>query len=181
MNGTLVEKAMILALKAHEGQMRKEAPISYIVHPVRVAILLARYGFPDEVVAGGLVHDVVEDTCFSLDDIKNDLGENIANLIAPVTHDDTLSWDEKKKAYIESVCAASEYAKAISTADKIANAESLIAAHARDGHVIWRYFNAGRTKKLWFEEAMLAMLNASWKHPLVDAYSRVVEKMKMLD
>ncbi len=181
MDGVLVEKAMVLALKAHEGQFRKEAPVSYIVHPVRVAILLARYGFSDEVVAGGLVHDVVEDTSFSLDDIKNELGEKVAALVAPVTHDNTLSWDEKKKAYIESVRMASEEAKAISTADKIANAESLISAHAREGSAVWGYFNAGREKKLWFEKAVLRMLQESWQHPIVDEYARAVEKMSDLD
>lgn len=59
--GALTEKA--LALRVHEGQKRKDAPTPYLVHPVRVAILLARHGFPDEVVAAGFVDayaDMVE-------------------------------------------------------------------------------------------------------------------------
>ncbi len=180
-NGPLVEKAFVLALRAHEGQMRKDAPTPYIVHPVRVAILLARYGLSDTVVAAGLVHDVVEDTSLSLEDVRRELGEEVAAIVAPVTHDDTLSWDDKKKAYIEAVRAASEGAKAVSVADKIANAESLIAAHEREGSAVWLHFNAGREKKLWFEESMLAMLQESWPHPLVDAYAQLVEQMKELD
>ena len=179
--GALIEKALALALRAHEGQMRKDAPTPYLVHPVRVAILLARYGFPDEVVAAGLVHDVVEDTDVSLEEIRQELGEQVAALVAPVTHDDTLPWEEKKKAYIESVRAASEGAKAVATADKIANAESLLAAHAREGSAVWGYFNAGKEKKLWFEASMLAMLQESWPHPLVEAYAVMVEELKKLD
>ncbi len=181
MNGPLVEKAIALALRAHEGQMRKEAPTPYIVHPVRVALLLARYGFSDEVIAAGLVHDVVEDTPVSLDDVRRELGDAVADLVAPVTHDDTLPWEEKKRAYIEAVRVAPEDAKAIATADKIANAESLIAAHAREGNAVWNYFNAGREKKVWFEESMLAMLHESWQHPIVDAYAQMVAQVEALD
>ena len=104
-----------------------------------------------------------------------------AFLLALVSHDDALPWIEKKKAHIETAREAGEDAKAIATADKIANAESLIAAHAREGSAVWRYFNAGREKKLWFEESMLAMLQESWQHPLVDKYAQMVERLKPLD
>ncbi|MFA6408218.1 MAG: HD domain-containing protein [Candidatus Paceibacterota bacterium] len=181
MKPALVERAIAFAVRAHEGQMRKEAPTPYIVHPVRVAILLARYGFSDEVVAAGLVHDVVEDTNISLEDIRRELGGAVAELVAPVTHDDTLSWIEKKKAYIESVREANDEVKAIATADKIANAESLLGAHKREGVAVWRYFNAEKEKKLWFEESMLAMLQESRSHPIVDEYAHMVSELKTLD
>jgi guanosine-3',5'-bis(diphosphate) 3'-pyrophosphohydrolase len=181
MNGhTLVEKALVLALRAHEGQMRKEAPVPYIVHPVEVALLLARHGFSDTVVAAALVHDVVEDTPVTLEEVRSELGDSVAELVALITHDDSLSWDDKKKAYIESVRAASVDAKAISVADKIANAESLLAAAQVQGAGIWAHFNRGREKKLWFENAMLAMLRESWQHPLVDEYAALVEKLNEL-
>ena len=178
--GNIVEKALALALAAHEGQMRKDSPTPYLVHPVHVAILLARYGFSDEVVAAGLVHDVVEDTAVSMEDIRRELGDNVAALVVPVTHDNTLPWTKKKEAYIEAVRTAPDEAKAISVADKIANADSLITAYAREGSAVWRHFNTGREKKIWFEEAVLSMLQESWKHPLVDAYAQKVEQMRAL-
>ncbi len=178
--GNIVEKALALALAAHEGQMRKDSPTPYLVHPVHVAILLARYGFSDDVVAAGLVHDVVEDTAVSMEDIQRELGDDIAALVVPVTYDDTLPWIDRKKSYIEAVRSASDEVKAISVADKIANAESLIVAHAREGSAVWRHFNTGREKKIWFEEAVLSMLQESWKHPLVDVYAQKVEQMRAL-
>src|SRR5581483_6424618 len=102
-------------------------------------------------------------------------------LVAPVTHDDSLSWEEKKQKYIDSVRAASTEVKAISVADKIHNAQSLIANHTKEGKEVWKYFNRGRDKKLWFEEAMLKMLRQTWQHPLVDEYAVLVEQMKQLD
>lgn len=180
-NSLLIEKAMALALRAHEGQMRKDAPTPYIVHPVHVAILLARHGFSDDVIAAGLVHDVVEDTSVSANELRETLGDVVADLVAPVTHDDSLPWLEKKKAYIEAVRGASDDVKAISVADKIANAESLLTAYAREGSSVWRYFNAVKEKKIWFEEAMLAMLQESWQCPMVEEYARLITKLKTLD
>ncbi len=178
---TLVEKAMALAERAHVGQVRKESSMPYIVHPVAVALILARHGFSDTVLAAALVHDIVEDTSVSADEIRAELGGKVAELVAPLTHDDSLSWDDKKKSYIETVRKASENVKAISVADKIANARSLLAAYEEQGTAIWKHFNRGRDKKMWFENAMLTMLHESWQHPLVDEYAALVARMGALN
>ncbi len=179
-NHALLERAMLLAFRAHEGQTRKDAPTPYIVHPFEVGLILARYGFSDVVIAAALVHDTVEDTPVTLEDVRRELGDEVAAIVAPVTHDDTLSWEDKKRAYIEAVRAASEAAKAVSVADKIANAHSLLAAYAREGTAVWRHFNRGRDKKIWFENAMCAMLKETWMHPLVEEYARLVDEMNTL-
>lgn len=179
-NHSLIERAIALALSAHAGQTRKEAPIPYIVHPVEVGLILSRHGFSDTVIASGIVHDVIEDTDVTDEELRRILGDDVADLVAPVTHDDTLPWEEKKKAYIESVRNAREEVKAISLADKIANAYSLIEAHKIQGQTIWKYFNSGREKKLWFEGAMLEMFRASWKNTMIDEYEILVQKMDQL-
>ena len=177
---TLIEKADALAARAHEGQMRKEGGVPYITHPRAVAAMLKEYGFSDTVVAAALVHDTVEDTPVTIDEVRRELGDEVAALVAPVTHDDSLSWEEKKQKYIDTVCAASVEVKAISTADKIHNAESFIAGYARQGKAMWGHFNRERAKKLWFEEAMLTMLRETWDHPMVGRYAALVEQMKAL-
>lgn len=177
----ILEQAAALALKAHAEQTRKEGDTPYMVHPIAVALILARHGFADDILAAALVHDVVEDTPVTAADIEQTLGEKIASLVVPITHDDSLSWEEKKRAYIESVRAASPEVKAIATADKIANAYSLIANHEQHGTDVWKHFNAGREKKLWFEAAMLEMLTETWQHPLVDEYEALVARLHSLD
>lgn len=180
MSGALLNRAVAFAVRAHEGQKRKEGDTPYIVHPVEVALILAQRGFSDTVLAAALVHDVVEDTPITLAQVQDELGEEVAKLVAPLTHDGSLAWEEKKKAYIETIRAASDAVKAISTADKIANAHSLLAAHEAQGKEIWTRFNRGRDKKIWFENAMLAMLRESWKHPLVDEYAELVAQLAQL-
>ncbi len=180
-NHGLIERAIALAVRAHDGQMRKEAPVPYIVHPIEVGVILARHGFSDAVIAAGITHDVVEDTKVTADELRHELGNEVADLVVPVTHDDTLSWEEKKKAYVEAVRNARNEVKAISLADKIANAYSLIAAHKTQGAAIWKYFNAGREKKLWFEHAMLTMFRESFDHPMVEEYALLVLRMDTLE
>lgn len=177
---TLIETADKLAERAHAGQTRKEAPIPYITHPRAVAAILKTHGFDDAVVAAALVHDVVEDTEVTLEDIRSQLGERVAALVAPVTHDNALSWMDKKRAYIEAVRGASDEAKAIAVADKIHNAQSLLAGYAQQGPAYWSHFNAGRENKIWFEEEMLKMLRETWEHSLVDEYAALVEQMRGL-
>ena len=178
---TLIEKADQLAERAHGGQTRKESGVPYITHPRAVAQMLKDHGFSDAVVAAALVHDVVEDTSLTLDDVRRELGDEVADLVQVVTYDDSLSWEDKREKYIEAVRQAPEGAKAISVADKIHNARSFMAGYEAQGKDMWKNFNRSRDKKVWFEEAMLTMLRETWQHPLVEEYAALVEKMKGLE
>lgn len=80
----LLKKAYDLALKAHEGQKRKSGE-GYIQHPLYTAYTLAKMGMTSETIAAGLLHDVPEDTKYTLEDIKKDFGEEIAFLVGGVT------------------------------------------------------------------------------------------------
>lgn len=177
---TLLDIATRMAVSGHATQVRKDDDSPYIVHPVMVALLLAKHGFLEPVLAAGLTHDLIEDTDCTPEELRAALGDEVADIVTAVTNDDSLSWEDKKKKYIETVRTGSEGAKAVATADKIHNAESLIRAHARLGPELWTHFNAGREKKLWFENAMLAMLQENWKHALVDEYATLVAEMNAL-
>jgi (p)ppGpp synthase/HD superfamily hydrolase len=177
----LIKKAADIAAVAHKGQERKQGRVPYIAHPAAVAIILARHGFSEEVIAAALVHDVLEDTDFPESELRAAMGEEVMAIIGAVTNDDSLSWEEKKQKYIESVRAGSEEVKAVATADKIHNMQDLLETYEKEGPAVWEYFNQGKEKKVWFEEAMLAMLKETWNHPLVAEYEKLVERMRSLD
>ncbi|MBP7770780.1 MAG: bifunctional (p)ppGpp synthetase/guanosine-3',5'-bis(diphosphate) 3'-pyrophosphohydrolase [Candidatus Pacebacteria bacterium] len=180
MEATLIEKAIRMATSAHEGQMRKDGP-PYIIHPVAVSLMLARHGFAEAVIAAALVHDVLEDTPVTADEMREELGQEVLGLVQTVSYDKTLSWEDQRIKYVEAVRAGSDGAKAISVADKIHNAESLLMGYQKEGKTMWSHFNRSRDKKLWFEEEMLKMLRESWHHPLVKEYAVLVEKLKNLE
>lgn len=180
MQPTLIEKAIRMSVSAHAGQMRKDGP-PYIIHPVAVSLMLARHGFAEAVIAAALVHDVLEDAPVTADEMRDELGEEVLALVKAVSYDKALSWEDARVAYVEAVRTAPEGAKAISIADKIHNAESLLMAYEKEGKSIWSHFNRSRDKKLWFEEEMLKMMRESWQHPLVEEYAALVEKLKALE
>ena len=173
-----IEKAARLAARAHRGQTRKESDLPYVVHPFMVAIKLIKYGFSDTVIAAALVHDVLEDASVTTEELSDELGNEVAQLVTTITNDDSLPWLEKKKKYIESVRIGPVEAKAIATADKVHNLESLLIAYETDGNKVWAYFNSGMKDKIWFEEAMLKMLQESWQHPLIKEYESLLSDLK---
>lgn len=175
----IVERAARIAIEAHAGQMRKDGP-PYILHPFMVALLLEKHGFSDIVIAAALTHDVLEDTNVSEEELRAALGEEVVSLVKTVSYDKSLSWEDKRVKYIESVRQGSDGAKAICIADKIHNAESLLIAYEKEGADVWKHFNRGKDKKVWFESEMLKMFQEMWTHPLVEEYASLVEKMEAI-
>ena len=81
----LINKAKILAGKAHEGQFRKYSGMPYIVHPIEVATIVQTVEHSDEMIAAALLHDVVEDTDYSFEDIAKEVSPEVADLVKGLT------------------------------------------------------------------------------------------------
>lgn len=177
---TLIDTAARIAALAHKEQTRKQDDTPYITHPFAVALKLAQHGFSDEVIAAAIIHDVLEDTEYPEDELRAAMGTDVMAIVDAVTNDDTLSWEEKKLKYIETVRTGNDGAKAVATADKVHNLETLIQSLNVVGPSIWDAFKRGKEKKIWFEDAMLAMLKESWDHPLVAEYEERLEELKTL-
>ncbi len=94
-NLTLIEKAYRLALYYHENQKRKSGE-PYIVHPLCVAIELAKLKLDKETIIAGILHDIVEDTPYTLEQLTKDFGSEVALLVDGVTKLTQMSWDQDK-------------------------------------------------------------------------------------
>ena len=92
-----IERAFVAASHAHEGQMRKSGD-AYITHPVAVAQILAELGLNSETIIAALLHDTVEDTSYSLKQIKADFGDQVAALVDGVTKLDKLIYGPTAEA-----------------------------------------------------------------------------------
>jgi GTP pyrophosphokinase len=92
-----LERAFLVAKKAHAGQFRKSGE-EYITHPVAVAAILAEFGLNEDVVIAALLHDTVEDTTYSLSELRKDFGEEIALLVDGVTKLDKLTYGPTAEA-----------------------------------------------------------------------------------
>jgi len=92
---TLLTRAYAVAAEAHEGQVRRSGD-PYIVHPVAVATILAELGLDDITLAAALLHDAVEDTSVSLEDVTRDFGAQVAAMVDGVTKLDRVRFDSKE-------------------------------------------------------------------------------------
>ena len=81
----LINKAKMLAGKAHKGQMRKYSGMPYIVHPIEVATIVQSVDHTDEMIAAALLHDVVEDTEYTVADISKEVSPKVAELVEGLT------------------------------------------------------------------------------------------------
>lgn len=125
----LLLRAAWFAAEHHRHQRRKDADASpYINHPLTVAWLLAQEGgISDPVVlAAALLHDTVEDTDATLDDLEREFGPAIAGVVAEVTDDTGLPAAERKRLQVEHAESKSTAAKLVKLADKIANLEDIL-------------------------------------------------------
>jgi (p)ppGpp synthase/HD superfamily hydrolase len=178
---TLKEKALRLAIIAHKDQVRKSDGSPYVAHPIMVAMLLQEYGFDESIVAAGLTHDVLEDTSVAEEELLAELGEVVVEYVTAVSEDMSLQWEDRKERYVASVASASEGAKAVCIADKIHNAESVISDYSSKGKDVWKPFNRGKEKKLWFENLVYSEVSKSWNHPLLDRYKKAIDTLQTLE
>ena len=181
MNEIRYQQALALAVAAHKEQVRKTDGSPYVVHPIMVARIVEQYSGREEAVVAALVHDVLEDTNVREAELRTQLGHEVVDIVTAVSEDKELPWRERKQRYIDQVAASSESVKLVSVADKIHNADSLIAYHALHGAATWAKFSKGKADKVWFERSLLEALQHTWEHPLLSTYAKRVEQLESLE
>lgn len=132
---TLLETVLFAAIKHKDQRRKNKAKDPYINHPIEVATLIQTVGKcnDENTLKAALLHDVVEDTNTSIDEIINQFGKDVANIVMEVTDDKSLSKYERKINQINSASKKSHEAKVIKLADKLSNLSSL----ADDPPVNW--------------------------------------------
>ena len=123
----IVLRAAAFAAEKHRTGRRKDEDASpYINHPITAAYILVRAGIEDSaVLASALLHDTVEDTHTTLDELEVVFGYEIANIVGECTDDKSLSKLERKQAQIDHAAKISPKAKLVKLADKIANVNDI--------------------------------------------------------
>ena len=146
------EKAKLFAIKAHKGQIRKsdkEKPM--IIHPINVANILSEYGYDDNVVAAAYLHDVIEDTKYTKEDLLKEFNEDIVSLVLGATEEDkSLSWEERKTITIDKVKDLDLRHKVVVCADKISNLDDMRIIFEVNGKRDFSAFKRGFDKQKWY-------------------------------
>jgi len=123
----------------------------------------------EDVAIAGLLHDALEDTDFSPQQIKKRFGVKVLKLVQEVSDKRPNDpWGVRKVAYLKHLRSASKDACLIACADKINNLTSMMEAYRKQGNSLWKRFNASKEDKLAFYESVYMESRKRFKHPLIE-------------
>jgi GTP pyrophosphokinase len=156
----LVSRALAKATEVHAGQTRNgSGGLPYIEHPRMVAATLAASGYGEETLAAALLHDVVEDSETTVEDLRGEFGDPIADLVATLSDDESIeSYRDRKNEHRGRVARVDGDALAIYAADKLTNMTTLHKAIEAEGMRVAEEYDVPIGLKLEVWEADAAML-----------------------
>ena len=155
----LLNDAIAYAVKMHRTGLRKGTNMPYIVHPLEVMHILYEMGADKKLMAAGVLHDTVEDTEATLDEIKELFGQEVADLVASHTEKDkSLPWRERKEIALAHLAKASEREQMLVLADKLSNIEAMERDYEKIGDKLWERFNQGKEQQEWYYRQALEAL-----------------------
>ena len=103
----MIDRAAKFAEQAHKGTHRKGTRIPYIVHPLETALIASMLTNDEEILAAALLHDTIEDTGVTYEDLKQEFGTRVADLVAAESEDKSKTWIERKGHTLEHLKTAS--------------------------------------------------------------------------
>lgn len=166
MNLQLYNKASMFAAKWHKDQKYKiDSAEPFISHPFNVAAILERHGLPEHVVIAGLLHDVVEDTACTIEEVRANFPADVAALVEEATVDQTIPWEERQKLTQAHLRTASPDYKALKCADYIHHLVLFIGFVDAGYSKIFRHGTVAEYT-LKYEKGIAAIAEG-WSHPII--------------
>ena len=145
---TLLDRAIVFAVRAHAGTERRGKGFPYIVHPMEAVEIVATMTPDQELLAAAVLHDTVEDTDVTIEHIRAEFGERVASFVAAESdephqsRDGVENWRARKQAAIDRIARASRDAKMVALGDKLSNMRAIARDYAEQGDLLWDLFHA---------------------------------------
>lgn len=156
----MIFKAIEFAAKAHSGQFRKGTNIPYIFHLMNVMKTLCDANVSENLIVAGILHDVLEDTKSTKEDILIHFGEEVLDLVVGESEPNkSLPWKVRKQYSIRFFEQdATEEQLIIACADKCDNASSILEDYIKHGDFLWERFNAGKDDQIWYYSSISSVI-----------------------
>lgn len=174
-----VFKAIDFAQKAHCGQLRKSTQIPYIIHPLGVMEILLRHNCSKDAAIAGILHDTIEDTPITAEDIEKEFGTKIKYLVIAASEPDkSASWEERKQHTMEFLSSVNdEEVLCVTCADKMHNLLSIVKDYETIGDKVWDRFNRGKESQKWYYTSLAKIFMAfNNKNPLFNEFYNLANK-----
>ena len=174
-------EAIAWAIDAHGEQRRKGTDVPYHAHLLGVASLVLNDGGSEDEAIAGILHDLVEDTDATVDDVRARFGDTVARIVDACTdayERPKPPWGERKRAYIEHMRTAAPDELRVSLADKLYNASSIEWDLRVRGDDLWRVFGSGRDGQIWYYRSLADIFLERAPGPMADELDRVVRRLE---
>ena len=142
--------AIRYAVEKHEGQYRKGTMMPYIVHPLETMQILYSMSADTNLMIAGVLHDTLEDTSASKEELELLFGESVSRMVAMHSEDKSKSWEERKQTAIAELAEADKSFKMLVMADKVSNLRSMLRDYRAEGESFWNRFNRPKAQQAWY-------------------------------
>lgn len=178
---SLFDKAVKLAVEAHSGTERRCKGFPYIIHPMEAVAIVATMTNDQEMLAAAILHDVVEDTDVTLEQIRELFGDRVAELVRHETAplDENLTWRERKTLQVEQLAAAPHDSKIVALGDKLSNMSGIALDYRQVGDEVWSRFHApnGKPDVEWYYRSLADALSELSETVAYQEFVRLLEKI----
>ena len=179
----ILDRAIIFATEAHKGQFRKGTQIPYILHPMEAAAIVSTMTTDTEIIAGAVLHDVVEDTDTTMDDIQEMFGDKVAFLVCSETENKRKNlsaqstWKIRKQETLDHLKTASLDVKMLTLGDKLSNIRSIYHDYNTIGDALWQRFNQkDKNEHYWYYQSIADCLTELETYPAYKEYCDLIDK-----
>ena len=184
MNTELLDRAIIFAVRAHAGTERRGKGYPYIVHPLEAVEIVATMTADQELLAAAALHDTVEDTDVTVEQIRSEFGDRVADLVASESDDmpsgvsEEDSWHVRKQAAIDRLAKASGDAKIVALGDKLSNMRAIARDYAVQGDALWNIFHIkDKAAHEWHYRGLVESLRELEDTSAFTEFEQLVEKV----
>jgi (p)ppGpp synthase/HD superfamily hydrolase len=172
------EQAIEFAAHAHKDQVRKGTDIPYISHPFAVAMILQQARCKEDVVIAGLLHDTLEDTPTTKEDIQSVFGEEVLRLVIGASEPHkSAAWEDRKRHTLDFLKTADLDLRLVACADKLHNIRSIRRDVESIGDKVWSKFNKGYELQRWYYTKLVGSLGYASRFPLLDEFQQEVDAL----
>ena len=172
-----IDIALRIATAAHAGQLDRDGyPV--ILHPLTVGLM----GHTDEEKMAGFLHDVVEDTSATLEDIYTRFGDDIGTLVEGHTEKHKENpWEKRKEKALAHLAKADALEQKLVLADKLANMRAIARDYAKYGEDLWQRFKCGKNVQSWYYHAAVkAMIDLEFDTEAAPFYKEFEDKVNQV-
>jgi (p)ppGpp synthase/HD superfamily hydrolase len=177
-----IEQAIRASAILHKNQVRKgDIPYPYVTHTFGVAMIVSDYTDKEEVIIGALLHDTLEDTDYTRDELLEDFGGAVLTLVENVTRpagEPGASWLDMKKQYSKQLRDAPHDALIIAAADKIHNMRSMVEAYYGKDEELLADFGGSLNERLMMYQEISNIFNRRLNNAILTEFNHVFEEFK---